>query len=384
MFNFKQYDFKRYNIFLLIIVTITGVLGANFVKLASGEELGPSAFKKQMFGFFLGLLFAIMISLIDYHFVCKFVIFYYILGVLMAAATKFSPIGTDLTTGSWRWIKLPGINLQPSELCKIILILTLAVFFTKFEEYMDKFRIFLIGGFIMILPTAFILVQSDLSSSIVMMFIFCMMIFAAGLSYKIIGALFAVGVPTFIVAFWYVQQPYQKLLDFYQQGRILGFLDPEKYSDIMYQQNYSYQAIASGTLLGKLFNDTASTTRVYRHADVTESDFIFAVIGEEVGFLGSCAIIILLGIIIAICLVTAKKAYDRLGMLIAIGIGSMLLFQVFCNIGVATRMLPNTGLPLPFISAGLSSLMSCMIAVGILLNISLQSTRGRSGGFSMI
>ena len=384
MFNFKQYNFRRYNIFLIIIVTITGILGANFVKLASGEELGPSALKKQIIGFFLGLIFAIVISLIDYHFICKFVVFYYILGVLMAAATRFSPIGTDLNTGSYRWIKLPGLNLQPSELCKIILILSLAVFFTKYEEYMDKFRIFILGGVLMFLPTAFILVQSDLSSSIVMMFIFCMMIFAAGLSYKIIGALFAVGVPTFIAVFWYVQQPYQKLLDFYQQGRILGFLNPDKYSDIMYQQNYSYQAIASGTLIGKLFNDTASTTRVYRHADVTESDFIFAVIGEEVGFLGSCAIIFLLGIIIAICLVTAKKASDRIGMLIAIGIGSMFMFQTFANIGVATRILPNTGLPLPFISAGLSSLMSCMIGVGLLLNIRLQSSRSRSGGFSMI
>ncbi|MFA9463623.1 MAG: FtsW/RodA/SpoVE family cell cycle protein [Velocimicrobium sp.] len=384
MFNFKQYNFKHYNIFLLIVVIITGVLGANFVKLASGEELGPFALKKQLIGFFCGLIFAIILSFIDYHFICKFVIFYYVLGVLMAAATKFSPIGTDLNTGSFRWIKLPGLNLQPSELCKIILILTLAVFFTKYEEYMNKFRIFLIGGILMFLPTIFILVQSDLSSSIVMIFIFGMMIFAAGLSYKIIGSLLAVGVPAFIALFWYVQQPYQKLLDFYQQGRILGFMDPEKYSDIMYQQNYSYQAIASGTLIGKLFNNTASAARVYRHADVTESDFIFAVIGEEVGFLGSCAIIVLLGIIIAICLITAKKASDRLGMLIAIGIGSMLMFQTFANIGVATRMLPNTGLPLPFVSAGLSSLMSCMIGVGLLLNIRLQSSRGHSGGFSMI
>lgn len=384
MFNFKQYNFRRYNIFLILIVTLTGVLGANFVKLASGEELGPSALKKQLIGFFIGLVFSIIISLIDYHFICKFVIFYYILGVLMAAATKFSPIGTDLNTRSFRWIKLPGLNLQPSELCKIILILSLAVFFTKYEEHMDKFRIFLLGGILMFLPTGFILVQSDLSSSIVMIFIFCMMVFAAGLSYKIIGSLFAVGVPTFIATFWYVQQPYQKLLDFYQQGRILGFLNPEKYSDIMYQQNYSYQAIASGTLIGKLFNETSSATRVYRHADVTESDFIFAVIGEEVGFIGSCVIIFLLGVIIAICLVTARKAYDRLGMLIAIGIGSMFMFQTFANIGVATRMLPNTGLPLPFISAGLSSLMSSMIGVGLLLNIRLQSSRNRSGGFSMI
>ncbi|MEG2441095.1 MAG: FtsW/RodA/SpoVE family cell cycle protein [Acetivibrio sp.] len=384
MFNFKQYDFKRYNFFLLIIVTLTGVLGANFVKLASGEELGPSALKKQLIGFFVGLIFAIILSMVDYHFICKFVVFYYILGVLMAAATKFSPMGTDLNTGSWRWINLPGINLQPSEICKIILILTLAVFYNKYEEYMDKFRVFVIGGFLMALPTLFILVQSDLSSSIVMMFIFVMMVFAAGLSRKIIVALLGVGIPAFVITFWYVQQPYQKLLDYYQQGRILGFLNPEKYPDIMYQQNYSFQAIASGQLTGKLFNDMAADTRVYRHADVTESDFIFAVIGEEVGFLGSCAIIGLLAIIIVVCLYTANKAFDRLGMLIAIGIGSMFMFQVFANIGVATRMLPNTGLPLPFVSAGLSSLMSCMIGIGLLLNVGLQSSRNKSGGFSML
>ncbi|MDK2808044.1 MAG: rod shape determining protein RodA [Clostridiales bacterium] len=384
MFNFKQYNFKHYNFFLIIVVTITGILGANFVKLASGEELGPAAFKKQLIGFFLGLLFAVILSFFDYHFICKFVIIYYLIGVLLAAATKFSPIGTDLNTGSFRWIRLPGLNLQPSELCKLILILTLAVFFTKQEEYMDRFRTFIFGGILMFLPTGFILVQSDLSSSIVMMFIFAMMIFAAGLSYKIIAALLTVGVPASIAVFWYIQQPYQKLLNYYQQGRILGFKYPEKYTDIMYQQNYSYQAIASGTLIGKLFNNSSTATRVYRHADVTESDFIFAVIGEESGFLGSCLMIGLLALFVVLCLVTAKRASDRLGMLIAIGIGSMVMFQTFANIGVATRMLPNTGLPLPFVSAGLSSLMSCMIGVGLLLNIGLQSSRNRSGGFSMI
>lgn len=383
MFNFKQYNFKRYNYMLLLVVAITGVLGAYFVKLASGDDLGPSAFKKQIIGFFAGMVFAIILSLIDYHFICRFVILYYIAGVLMAAATRFSPIGTDLHTGSYRWIKV-GFNLQPSELCKIILILTLAVFFEKNQEYMDRFRTFIFGAAIMFLPTAFILVQSDLSSSIVMMFIFAMMIFAAGLSYKIIGILLGVGIPTFIVAFWYVQQPYQKLLDYYQQGRILGFLHPDKYKDIMYQQNYSYQAIASGTLLGKLFDETAASTRVYRHADVTESDFIFAVIGEEGGFLGSMLMISLLAIIIIIALAIANKAADCLGFLIAIGIASMLMFQTFANIGVATRMLPNTGLPLPFISAGLSSLMSCMIGVGLLLNIGLQSSKNRNNGFSML
>ncbi len=385
MFNFKQYDFKHYNYFLVVVVLLTSVVGANFVKLASGPELGPTAFKKQLFGLLAGLLFAIIISLIDYHFVCKFVIFYYIVGVLMAAATRFSPLGTDLNTESYRWLKTPGFNLQPSELCKIILILTLAVFFNKMQEHMNQFRIFILGGLIMALPTGFILVQSDLSSSLVMMFIFVIMIFAAGLSYKIVGILLAIGIPGFIALVWYVQQPYQILLSGYQQGRVVGFMDPEKYGNsIMYQQNYSHQAISSGELLGKLFSGTESAARVYRHADVIESDFVFAVIGEEVGFLGSCLVIGLLATIITCCLITARQAYDRLGMLIAIGIGSMFMFQVFANIGVATRMLPNTGLPLPFISAGLSSVMGSMIGIGILLNVGLQSARNKYSGFSMI
>lgn len=384
MFNFKQYNFRHYNIFLIVVVLITGICGAYFVKLANGAELGPYAFKKQLIGVGAGLILAILISLVDYHFICRFVVFYYIAGVLMVAATKFSPIGTDLKTGSYRWLSL-GIEIQPSELCKIIIILVFAVFFNKYEDYMDRFRIFLAGALIVGLPTGFIMIQSDLSSSIVMLFIFAMMIFAAGLSYKIVAVLLAVGIPSFIAVFWYVQQPYQKLLDTYQQGRIIGFLNPEKYSNsIMYQQNYSYSAIASGELMGKLFNSAAPPTRVYRHADVIESDFIFAVIGEEVGFLGSCVIIGLLGLIIIVCLITAKRAYDRLGMLIAIGIGSMLMFQTFANIGVATRMLPNTGLPLPFISAGLSSIMSCMIGIGLLLNIGLQSSKNKNGGFSML
>ena len=234
----------------------------------------------------------------------------------------------------------------------------------------------------MILPTGFVLVQSDLSSSLVMMFLFAMMVFAAGLSYKIVGAILSVGLPSFLVMFWYIQQPYQKLLNPYQRLRIVGFLDPETYDNsIMYQQNHSVQSIGSGRLIGKLFTDP-ETSRSYRYVDVIESDFIFTVIGEEVGFLGSCIIIGLLAIVVTLCLITAKKASDRLGMLIAIGVASMFMFQVFANIGVAIRILPNTGLPLPFLSSGVSSMIGCMIGVGLILNVGIQSSR-RYGGFSM-
>jgi rod shape determining protein RodA len=377
---------KRYNLLLLFTVTILGVAGACFIRLAGGTDSGDRNFKKQIFGLLAGLVIGVFVSCIDYHLISRFVLLYYIIGTVMVAATRFSPLGTDVNTGSYRWLKLPGMNFQPSEVMKIILVLTLAVFLNRQEERMERFRTLIFAGLIMALPTGFVLVQSDLSSSLVMIFLFAIMVFAAGLSYKIVCTVLGISIPSFLIFFWYIQQPYQLLLEPYQLDRILGFLNPEKYSNsIMYQQNHSVQAIASGQLIGKAFMSTASNTRGYRYVDVNEADFIFSVIGEEVGFLGSCVIIGLLALVVILCVKAARKAYDRLGMLIAIGIAAMFMFQIFANIGVATSMLPNTGLPLPFLSAGLSSMVSSMIGIGLILNIDFQSTqRGRHSGFSML
>lgn len=383
MFNFKQYNFKKYNFSLVAVVILLGIAGSYFVKCAGGVDFGVSNFKKQLVGLILGLAIAGMVSIVDYHFICRFALLGYIVGTLMVAATRFSPLGTDLSTNSYRWLRLPGINFQPSEIMKILLILMLAVFLDRMEENMDRFRTLVFAGMIMALPTMFVLVQSDLSSSLVMIFLFAMMVFAAGLSYKIVGIILAVGLPAFTAVFWYIQQPYQKLLNPYQRMRIVGFLHPDEYDNsIMYQQNHSVQSIGSGQLIGKTFTD-AGGGRAYRYVDVIESDFVFTVIGEEVGFIGSCLIILLLATVIFLCLRTANKASDRLGMLIATGVASMFMFQVFANIGVAIRILPNTGLPLPFLSSGVSSMLGCMIGIGLILNIGIQGTRNRNGGFSM-
>jgi Bacterial cell division membrane protein len=375
MFNLKQYDWKRYNGSLVIVVIILCCLSAYLVKLAGGETDGASFFKKQLMGLVLGLFIVAIISIIDYHFICRFVMIYYIIGTLLVAATIIPGIGTDLQTGSYRWINLGFTNLQPSELCKIILILTFAVLFTNLRDKMDRISTLLIGLLLLAIPVGIILKQSNLSSALVMMFIFSMMIFAAGISYKIILPILAVGLPSSLVLFWYIQQPYQKLLNKYQANRILGFLNPEENaSGIMFQQNHSVDAIASGRIYGKLILDNTGV-RNYKYVDVRESDFIFSVIGEELGFIGSCVIIALLAFIIIKCVVAARKARDFTGMLIAIGIASMFMFQVFANIGVATSILPNTGLPLPFLSYGLSSMLSSMISIGLIINIGLQAVK---------
>jgi rod shape determining protein RodA len=241
------------------------------------------------------------------------------------------------------------------------------------REKTDKFSTLVLAGILTAVPTFFILVQSDLSSSLVMMFTFAIMVLAAGISYKILLPIIAVAVPSFIAVFWYIQQPFQKILSKYQRNRILGWLHPEEYADsIMWQQNHSVTAIASGQVYGKAI--LGETARNYQgRVDVTESDFIFAVIGEEVGFIGSCIIIALLLYIVVKCLLTARQAKDYLGALIATGISAMFMFQVFANIGVATSLLPNTGLPLPFLSYGLSSTVGSMMAIGLILNIGLQN-----------
>jgi Cell cycle protein. len=172
--------------------------------------------------------------------------------------------------------------------------------------------------------------------------------------------------------FWYVQQDYQVILTPNQQQRVLSILHPEEYPATMYQQENAIQAIGSGQLTGKLLSDEASEQRGYKHVPVAESDFIFSVAGEELGFIGCCFILLLFAFIIYTCLSTARRAPDKMGMLIAVGIASMFVFQTFVNIGVVTAILPNTGIPLPFLSAGLSSLLSSMIGIGLILNIRLQ------------
>ncbi|MCI8409597.1 MAG: FtsW/RodA/SpoVE family cell cycle protein [Lachnospiraceae bacterium] len=379
MFKFKQYDWRRYNFSLLVVVIILCICSAYFVKFAMGEENGVSYFKRQIIAMIIGVLIAIFISIMDYSRICDFVIIYYILGTLMAAATRLSPLGTNMGTDSYRWIKLPGLNFQPSEICKIIVILSLAVFFVKMQEKMDSWKTFFLGFLITMLPTGFILIQSDLSSSLVIVFIFAMMIFAAGLAYKIVIPLLAVGIPSLFGIVWFLDQPIAKTIipekHWYQVNRVIGFLHPDQFTESTnYQQLHSIQAIASGRLTGKLINTDSSVVRDYFWVDVRESDFIFTVVGEEMGFIGSCVVIGLLCAVVFLCIRTAKKCHDPLGKMIAVGISAMFMFQIFANIGVAAMILPNTGLPLPFLSNGISSLFSGMIAIGIILNIGMQSS----------
>lgn len=377
----KRYNWRNYDFMLVIVVLLLSLISSYILSLLNVQNVG--SFKRQFITVAAGLFIIAVFSLIDYHTLCAYVPILYVIVTIMVAATRFSPLGSTGVTDSYRWLDFKVIMFQPSEVCKIVVILSLAAFFVHRMEKLQTFQTFFLACLVALVPTAFIFVQSDLSSSVVIVIILAMMLLSSGIGRKIIGPVVAVLVPVAGCLVWYVFQPNQKLLSPYQLKRITGWLNPDAQAlGTMYQQNNSVLSIASGKLYGKRLMDDVAESRNYNSVSVIESDFIWTPISEEFGFIGCLIILALLSVIIIKCFLAAKRAKDYLGMMIAVGIGSMFCFQIFFNIGVATSILPNTGLPLPFLSNGLSSLMSSTMAIGILINIGIQPNRGSSGSFA--
>lgn len=374
MFNFKDYDFKHYNISLIMVIIILSGIGMGLIQEL--QDLGERQFEKQVIGLVAGIVLAVFVSLFDYHFICKLFIPMYIINFVVLFLVRFTSFGYAHFDAK-RWIKfnfLGGLEVQPSEITKIIMILVMAKFFDIYQRQINNVWVILASIIIMGIPVLLIFIQPNLSYSIVISATFVAMIFIAGLSYKIIAAFLAVVVPISTLLFWYIQQPYQKLLTSYQQGRVLAMLNPEDYPELAYQQTNAATAIKSGGMVGKLLTDGNEPLKATK-VPVVESDFIFSAIGEAYGFIGCIVVFILFFILVFKCLQIAKRANDYLGMMIASGIGSLIMIQVFVNIGVVTSILPNTGVPLPFVSSGISSLIASMLMIGILLNVSLQGKR---------
>ena len=243
----------------------------------------------------------------------------------------------------------------------------------KNQENLNTIGILISAIVLIAIPLLLILKQPDLSTTIVTALIFVSLLFIAGLSYKIVLGVLAVSVPAVIIFLSLILQPNQKILDDYQYRRIMAWLNPKKYADDAYQQQNSIMAIGSGKLWGKgLNNDNIASVKNGNFISEPQTDFIFAVAGEELGFVGAAAIIILLFLIVFECILIARKAKDLSGRLIACGVASLIGFQGFVNICVVTGLMPNTGLPLPFVSYGLTSLITLYIGIGLVLNVGLQ------------
>ena len=224
---------------------------------------------------------------------------------------------------------------------------------------------------------ALIFKQPNLSNTICLGMLFCVLMFMGGLSYKYIRNILVVCVPLAVVLFIIVIQPNQPLIHDYQQNRILAWLEPEKYeSEEAYQQLNSIMAIGSGQLTGKGYNNSATTSvKNGKFISEPQTDFIFAIIGEELGFVGCCVVIILLLLIVIDCILIGMKAKDAAGRIICAGVAALIGIQSFINISVATMLFPNTGISLPFISYGMTSVICFYMGIGFVLNVGLQPNK---------
>ena len=234
----------------------------------------------------------------------------------------------------------------------------------------------IVGAFAAV-PLLLMMKQPDLSTSIVIVFIIVCLIFVAGLSYKWIVGAAAVGIPGLAPhSISLLSMELYRFSTGYQVNRILAFINPGKYADLNVQQDNSKMAIGSGMLYGKgLLNETAISVKNGNFLSEEHTDFIFAVIGEEMGFVGCMLVLILYLLLVFECLRMAGRTRDLTGKLLCTGMAALVGFQAFTNIAVATGIFPNTGLPLPFISYGVSSLVSLYIGIGVLLNVGLQQNK---------
>ncbi len=369
---FKNYQLRNYNFKLVLLVLVATAFGTVVIHSADSSYTN-----KQIIGLVGCLVIMIGMSLVDYHLYVKY--WYILYGLNLIMLLGIIPFGKTVNNAR-RWYSLGEFaTFQPSELSKICMIVCLAAVLSKIiekEKLNHPAGLGIIAAFCAV-PMLVIVKQPDLSTTIDLFLILLAMIFVAGLSWKIIGVTALVTVPLLNLFLWYIQRPDQKLLKDYQVGRILERIYPQDYAmSTGWQQTNSVMAIGSGMLTGKgLHSDTLATVKDANLISEQQTDFIFSVVGEELGFIGCAFIIGILFLIVVLCIRVARKAGDREGMLIASGVAALFCFQTFINIAVATQILPNTGLPLPFVSYGISSLLSSCMGIGIVLNVALQRKR---------
>lgn len=362
----KQYKLRNYHFQLVIYIAILNIIGILIIGSAK-----HSVQKMQIVGFVLGLIVMTVISLMDYSFLLRLTPLYYfgIIALLVGVQIFGSSAG-----GAQRWISIAGIRFQPSELAKIVIILVFSYYFGKHQDHINNVKTLIISFALVSVPLVLILKQPDTSTTIAAALIFISLLFIAGLSYKIVLTVLGICIPTGLIGITVILRMAQSSRD-YRFGRIMAWLYPQdpRWSDIAAQQQNSIMAIGSGQLWGKGLNNSAATSMKNANYIIEpQTDFIFAVAGEELGFIGTMVIVLLLLFIVIECILIARKAKDLAGRLICCGMAALIGFQSIFNIFVATGLMPNTGIPLPFVSYGLTSLLSLYLGMGFVLNVGLQ------------
>lgn len=360
---------KKIDIWLILnMLALTGI-GIVAISSATAYSEDPTILMKQIAFLGIGIVLMILVMCIDYHMFANWYLIIYAGIILLLIAVLI--FGKNVNNAK-RWIVIAGIQIQPSEFAKIGMIVCNAAIITKYNEKINQLWPILVIGAFELIPFLLVFKQPNLSTSLVLLVILVIQLFMSKLDMKYIMSGAIISGILFIVAFVYiVNTPDQKLIKEYQRDRIMSLVNGGDTSDDKYQTQRAVQAIGSGGLNGKgLYQGSISKLNFLPES---HNDFIMAVVGQEFGFIG---VLVVIGLFLAFILRglwIARGAPDALGQLIVIGYFGMIAMQAFVNMGVVTDFLPNTGIPIPFISYGGSSLWANLMGLGLVLNVAMRS-----------
>ncbi len=354
---------------LLFAVCALNVIGILAINSATNQNM--SYVGRQAAGMVLGIAVIALLCFVPYQKLLRYAVPVFVLCAILLLMVRF--FGKSVN-GAKRWIVLPALGqVQPSEFAKIGVAMFFSWLLGKNYEGINQPRFLLLFAAFAMIPIGLISSEPDLSTTIVVAVSIAAMLFAAGISYRWIGLALLVAVPFAVSTVFLLKRGMVPFLKEYQVRRILAFLYPAQYADANWQQDNSIMAIGSGQLFGKgLNNNTLASVKSGNFLSEEQTDFIFAVIGEELGFVGCLLVLLLYAILVYECFYLAGKARDMEGRILCTGVGTLIAFQGFSNIAVATGIFPNTGLTLPFISYGVSSLLAFYVQIGLVLNVGLQ------------
>lgn len=366
---------RRFDYVLFGLTFLLTLIGFLMIRSATQGAVDPTLISRvpdQIRFALIGSVLMLVLSFIDYRLFSGLSMWLYlVMNVLLVMVLAFGVYGD---AGARSWINI-GIRIQPSEIAKVVIIITLAQFLATRFSKMDSLVTVIISGIHVGIPAALILVQPDLGMVTVFVAIWFTMIWAAGLRLKhiaifgLIGGL--VGGVILLQAFDVIDGPLER----YQVRRITTFLFPqaEENQDDYYNIRQALISVGSGGVTGKGY--TVGSQNKGRFLRVRHTDFIFSVIAEEFGFVGGVAVMVLLGWMLLIILHGARTAADPFGSLICYGVAAFIFFQTVTSIGMNLALIPVTGLTLPFISSGGTSLLSSLAGIGLAQSVIARRRR---------
>ena len=348
----------KLNLLIIISVILLGLVGVASLYSAAGGDWDPWA-KNHLIRLIFGIFIMLSLALLPHEIFFKLSVVSFIIGIMSLILVKF--IGTGNVQ---RWISFGGMNFQPSEAMKIALILVLAKYFDHVSKIeLDKLKSYILPLFLILLPGFLVISQPDLGTGLTIILLGLAILFFVGISMKFV-------ILCFVLLASSVPFIWNQLYD-YQKDRILVFLNPELDSlGSGYQIIQSKIAIGSGGIFGKGYL-LGSQSRL-NYLPEKHTDFIFTLISEELGFLGSILIILIFCILIVSIFKISFSVKSLFSKIITFGIGFLLFLYLSLNIGMVCGLLPVVGAPLPLISYGGTSLLTVLIGVGIVLSIDIN------------